>query len=499
MLDAVADARPVPHRDRLAPRRRRRQAPAPGGQRRRRQVGGRRPASDDVVRGGVACELVHLGSLYHDDVIDDSDDAPRRRDGQRQVGQPAGDPRRRLPAVAGVGDRRLARHRGRRSAGAHDRVAVRGRDRAAAPHLRHRRAPRRATSRRSTTRPRRCSARRRASAASSPGSTATHRHAHRWGNSFGMVFQIVDDILDITDDRRAARQAGRPRHGGGRLHAARAAHAAARPRGRRGAARRCSASRSTSPSGTRRWRSCAPTTASRARSPRRGGTSTPPRPRATTCRRARPPTPCGRRRPRCSRQPSRPRSPAAERALGAERRRTASTAQSVRGGGRNAARGRRVAATTSKSRRHRLAPGAAGPAQCVTTCCWRMRWAVTSRLPGCSNRRRSALVTPNGGLATTWNGRRGKRRSEASASTITRSAAGVGEAATQLGEPGRVTLHGDDGDAAAQQRPDESAVAGADVQHQVAGTHRARRDQLFSERVAQPVPAPGGRCRPTRP
>jgi heptaprenyl diphosphate synthase len=27
----------------------------------------------DVVRGGVACELVHLGSLYHDDVIDEAD------------------------------------------------------------------------------------------------------------------------------------------------------------------------------------------------------------------------------------------------------------------------------------------------------------------------------------------------------------------------------------------------------------------------------------------
>ena len=30
-------------------------------------------ATDDAVRGGVACELVHLGSLYHDDVIDESD------------------------------------------------------------------------------------------------------------------------------------------------------------------------------------------------------------------------------------------------------------------------------------------------------------------------------------------------------------------------------------------------------------------------------------------
>jgi heptaprenyl diphosphate synthase len=36
------------------------------------QVGGA-DASDDVVRGGVACELVHLGSLYHDDVIDEAD------------------------------------------------------------------------------------------------------------------------------------------------------------------------------------------------------------------------------------------------------------------------------------------------------------------------------------------------------------------------------------------------------------------------------------------
>ncbi len=28
---------------------------------------------DEVVRGGVACELVHLGSLYHDDVLDEAD------------------------------------------------------------------------------------------------------------------------------------------------------------------------------------------------------------------------------------------------------------------------------------------------------------------------------------------------------------------------------------------------------------------------------------------
>jgi heptaprenyl diphosphate synthase len=39
-------------------------------------VSGGAEVSDDVVRGGVAVELVHLGSLYHDDVIDE---APTRR------------------------------------------------------------------------------------------------------------------------------------------------------------------------------------------------------------------------------------------------------------------------------------------------------------------------------------------------------------------------------------------------------------------------------------
>jgi len=36
------------------------------------QVGGA-AAADDVVQGGVACELVHLGSLYHDDVMDEAE------------------------------------------------------------------------------------------------------------------------------------------------------------------------------------------------------------------------------------------------------------------------------------------------------------------------------------------------------------------------------------------------------------------------------------------
>jgi heptaprenyl diphosphate synthase len=35
-------------------------------------AGGTRPASEEVVTGAVAVELVHLGSLYHDDVIDEA-------------------------------------------------------------------------------------------------------------------------------------------------------------------------------------------------------------------------------------------------------------------------------------------------------------------------------------------------------------------------------------------------------------------------------------------
>lgn len=36
-------------------------------------VDGRDSASDEVVLGGVACELVHVGSLYHDDVMDEAE------------------------------------------------------------------------------------------------------------------------------------------------------------------------------------------------------------------------------------------------------------------------------------------------------------------------------------------------------------------------------------------------------------------------------------------
>ena len=35
------------------------------------QVGSNVPVSDNVILGGISCELVHLGSLYHDDVMDE--------------------------------------------------------------------------------------------------------------------------------------------------------------------------------------------------------------------------------------------------------------------------------------------------------------------------------------------------------------------------------------------------------------------------------------------
>jgi len=36
------------------------------------QIGSDAAVSDDVIQGSIACELVHLGSLYHDDVMDES-------------------------------------------------------------------------------------------------------------------------------------------------------------------------------------------------------------------------------------------------------------------------------------------------------------------------------------------------------------------------------------------------------------------------------------------
>jgi len=88
-------------------------------------VGGGDVASvgDDVVSGGVACELVHLGSLYHDDVMDEA--ATRR--GVETVNARWGNLQAIL-AGARIGNRGVARNRGGRVVGPHDRLAVRGPD-----------------------------------------------------------------------------------------------------------------------------------------------------------------------------------------------------------------------------------------------------------------------------------------------------------------------------------------------------------------------------------
>ena len=36
-------------------------------------LAGGAPVTDDVVQGGISVELVHIGSLYHDDVMDEAD------------------------------------------------------------------------------------------------------------------------------------------------------------------------------------------------------------------------------------------------------------------------------------------------------------------------------------------------------------------------------------------------------------------------------------------
>ncbi len=94
-----------------------------------------------------------------------------------------------------------------------------------------------------------------------------------------------------------------------------------------------------------------------------------------------------------------------------------STRVLTRGGDRKAARGIGRPTSIENSRCHRLAPGASALAHRLAAWSWATSVALRSLLPGWSSRRSSKLVTAKGGLATTWNGRRGSRRSPASAST----------------------------------------------------------------------------------
>ena len=126
------------------------------------------PLAREVLLGGVSVELVHLGSLYHDDVIDE---AVTRRTIE-SVNARWGN----LRAIL-AGDFLLARA-SEIAAGLGTEVAgllaatiaklCEGEVRELEAAYRRRAAPRRPTSRPSRERPRRCSRRRHASVASSP-------------------------------------------------------------------------------------------------------------------------------------------------------------------------------------------------------------------------------------------------------------------------------------------------------------------------------------------
>jgi heptaprenyl diphosphate synthase len=165
------------------------------------------PASHDVIRGGVACELVHLGSLYHDDVIDESD----TRRGVETVNAKWGN----LQAIL-AGDFLLSR--------ASEIAASLGTEVAGLlartigwlcegeiEQLRHAY---------DIARPEESylvsiqgkTASLFGTAARIGGIVAGHGRdvidaLTAWGNAFGMVFQIVDDVLDITD---TTEQLGKP-------------------------------------------------------------------------------------------------------------------------------------------------------------------------------------------------------------------------------------------------------------------------------------------------
>lgn len=156
------------------------------------------PVSTDAISGGVACELVHLGSLYHDDVMDD---APTRR-GVETVNAKWGN----LQAIL-AGDFLLSR--------ASEIAASLGTEIAALlartigrlcegqiEELRHTYDPTRTeASYLSSIEGKTASL---FATAARIGGRLAGLAEHQvdalteYGNNFGMVFQIVDDVLDIT-------------------------------------------------------------------------------------------------------------------------------------------------------------------------------------------------------------------------------------------------------------------------------------------------------------
>ena len=216
MRESVVTSDPLPRRDRVPPHHHR-------GERLRpvltiAAAAAGTPGHRRSVRGGVACELVHLGSLYHDDVMDE---ASTRR-GVDTVNAKWGN----LQAIL-AGDFLLSRASGIAASLGTEIAGLLAstigwlcegqieelRQTYDTAHQR------RATSPRSRARRHRCSERRPASVASSPAPPRAHRRAHR-------VRQLVRHR--VPDRRRhprchrdggSDRQTRRSRHGRGRLHA----------------------------------------------------------------------------------------------------------------------------------------------------------------------------------------------------------------------------------------------------------------------------------------
>ena len=186
---------------------------------------GAAPASSAAVTGSVACELVHLGSLYHDDVIDE---AETRR------GVPSVNARWSNIVAILAGDFLLARASslaaslGAEVAGllaATIGELCRGQvlelqhlfdvtrtEEAYASAIEGKTAALFATS---------CRIGGMVSEVDEP----TLDALTSFGHHLGMCFQIVDDVLDLTVLRRSPRQARRPGPSRRRVHAARDLHA----------------------------------------------------------------------------------------------------------------------------------------------------------------------------------------------------------------------------------------------------------------------------------
>lgn len=168
-----------------------------------------RPASDDAVRGGVACELVHLGSLYHDDVMDEA----RTRRGVETVNAKWGN----LQAIL-AGDFLLARASeiaaslGTEVAGLLART-IGSLCEGQIAELRHTYDPAR-TDESYFASIHGKTASLFGTAARIGGIVAGHDREvievlTAYGHAYGMVFQIVDDVLDITaTDEQLGKPAG---------------------------------------------------------------------------------------------------------------------------------------------------------------------------------------------------------------------------------------------------------------------------------------------------